>query len=116
MLANKPWMLKMMRQSGRSLWVFVILFLNIPNAAQAEKRNDGGQGATGLAELAVKANPGIAAISSGIKALQQRIHGAGAWMDPVLSLNYMNMPVDRWAPGATPMSGIGRPQLRIGIA
>ncbi len=59
-----------------------------------------------LADQAVASNPGLSAINAGIKALQARVQGAGAWMDPMLSLVYMNMPVDRWAPGASPMSGI----------
>ena len=59
-----------------------------------------------LADLAVKVNPGLAAVTLRVKALQQRVHGAGAWMDPMVSLTYMNMPVDRWAPGGSPMSGI----------
>ena len=96
----------MMMQSGPPLGILLFLFLNIPNSAAAGEAQNSGPGAAGLARIAVKANPGITAINTGIKALQQRIHGAGAWKDPVLSLNYMNMPVDRWAPGASPMSGI----------
>ena len=79
---------------------FLAALLLLPAPVQAE------ESAEALAEAAVKASQDVAAINVSIRALQQRIAGAGAWMDPVLALSYMNMPVDRWAPGASPMSGI----------
>ena len=85
--------------------VLIALLLGLPGLALAQVSTTA-DGAAELADLAVKSNPGIAALGTRISALQQRVHGAGAWLDPVLSLSYMNMPVDRWAPGASPMSGI----------
>ena len=83
--------------------ISLLLLVGSPALAQTSQPVDS---AARLADAAVKVNPGLAAITTRVKALRQRIHGAGAWMDPVVSLTYMNMPVDRWAPGASPMSGI----------
>ncbi len=88
-----------------TLSALVGLMMLAPGGASAQDK-DAGDSAQALAELAVKVNPGLAAINTRIKALRQRIHGASAWMDPVVALTYMNMPVDRWAPGDSPMSGI----------
>jgi len=76
-----------------------LLLLLLPLPASADN-------AETLAGAAVKASQDIAAINVSIRALKQRVAGAGAWMDPMVALVYMNMPVDRWAPGASPMSGI----------
>ena len=59
-----------------------------------------------LGDEAVKANPSIAAITHGVDALKQRVSGAGAWMDPIFSAEYSNMPIDSPVPGSHPMSGI----------
>jgi len=64
-----------------------------------------------LADEAVQRSPDLAAASTTIDALEQRVRGAGAWMDPQLSVTYANMPIDTWLPGSTPMSGI-QVQLR----
>ncbi len=89
-----------------SSWVLGVLLFSISAPAGALEP-DGEQDLAGkLADIAIKKNPGISAVNTKIKALQEMVHGAGAWMDPMLSLTYMNMPVDRWAPGASPMSGI----------
>lgn len=63
-----------------------------------------------LATAALKVNPGLAARREMILALEQGTRRAGAWMDPMLAVEYSNMPVDRWAPGGHPMSGI---QLKV---
>lgn len=83
-----------------------LLTLVICGAAAAQSRPTDDDHASTLADLALKANPGLAALQTRITALKQRVHGAGAWKDPMVSLVYINMPVDRWAPGASPMSGI----------
>jgi outer membrane protein TolC len=62
--------------------------------------------ALALAEQAARANPGIAAIKSRIRALEQRVRMAGAWHDPMVSVEYSNMPIDAWIPGKNGMSGI----------
>jgi cobalt-zinc-cadmium efflux system outer membrane protein len=59
-----------------------------------------------LAEQAVKRNPGIAAIKSSIQALEQRIRKAGAWLDPMLAVEYSNIPIDSWTLGDHGMSGL----------
>ncbi|MHC4816069.1 MAG: TolC family protein [Planctomycetota bacterium] len=84
----------------------MILLLGIPTTAMPQGSKRITDEAAELADAAVKGSPDITAVGTGIKALQQRVRGAGAWLDPVLSLGYQNMPVDRWAPGASPMSGI----------
>jgi outer membrane protein TolC len=97
----------MTKRKRHLIWILWAILLGGSGDARARPAAAGGEDESAeLADLALKANPDITAIESGIKALQQRIHGAGAWIDPVLSLNYQNMPVDRWAPGASPMSGI----------
>jgi outer membrane protein TolC len=63
-----------------------------------------------LAEQAVKSNPGIAALKSQIQALQQRVRQAGAWLDPRAAVEYSNVPIDSWALGDHPMSGL---QLKL---
>jgi outer membrane protein TolC len=84
----------------------VIFLLVMPTTAMSQGSNAGPDEAAVLADAAVKASPDLIAVGTGIKALQQSVRAAGAWIDPVLSLSYQNMPVDRWAPGASPMSGI----------
>lgn len=59
-----------------------------------------------LAAEAVRANPGIAAVKSRIRALEQQVRQAGAWLDPMASVEHSNMPIDAWIPGRHPMSGI----------
>jgi outer membrane protein TolC len=59
-----------------------------------------------LADQAVKRNPSIAAIKSRVRALEQRIRKAGAWLDPMVAVEYSNVPIDSWALGDHPMSGL----------
>lgn len=70
-----------------------------PEALEADHASE-------LADLAVEASPDLAAAGTAVAALEQQVRAAGAWMDPVVSVSYANMPVDRWYPGGTPMSGI----------
>lgn len=59
-----------------------------------------------LAEQAIRANPGISAVQTRIRALQQRVQRAGAWMDPVAAVEYGSIPIDSGALGDSPMSGL----------
>jgi cobalt-zinc-cadmium efflux system outer membrane protein len=59
-----------------------------------------------LADMAVASNPGIRAVEDRIGALEQKVHQAGAWMDPAISAEYSSMPIDDPVLGQHAMSGI----------
>jgi len=59
-----------------------------------------------LANLAVEANPSIRAITDRVGALEEKVHQAGAWMDPSISAEYSSMPIDDPVLGQHPMSGV----------
>ena len=94
------------RSGGAARLALATALLAAPGPVAAQAPPEGPDGSAELAALAVEANPDIAAVATGIRALEQRVAGAGAWMDPVVSVGYLNMPVDRLAPGESPMSGI----------
>lgn len=59
-----------------------------------------------LINLALKRNPKLKQIQYHIKALEKKIPQAGAWMDPMLGVSYLNAPVDTFSLGDFAMSGI----------
>jgi len=63
-----------------------------------------------LAEEAVKRNPSIAAIKSRVRGLGERVRKAGAWLDPMVAVEYSNVPIDSWVLGDHAMSGL---QLKL---
>jgi outer membrane protein, heavy metal efflux system len=75
-------------------------------AEPAPSDRSSGDASNVLAELAVKRNPSIAAIKSRVRALEQRIRKAGAWLDPKLAVEYSNIPIDSWTLGDHGMSGL----------
>jgi len=83
--------------------ITALLLLAMQSAAESPAAPDL---SAALAEQAVRANPGVAAIRSRIRALQQQVRQAGAWLNPMASVEYSAMPIDAWIPGKTPMSGI----------
>ena len=48
----------------------------------------------------------LVAIKQRISSLEYAAQRAGAWLDPQFGFDYSNMPIDRWAPGGHPMSGL----------
>jgi cobalt-zinc-cadmium efflux system outer membrane protein len=72
----------------------------IPGAARAEDRS------RALAEQALGRNPSVAALEARIAALEEQVQRAGVWSDPVVAIEYSNIPVDSWALGDHPMSGL----------
>ena len=60
--------------------------------------------AAALGDLAVQANPGVAALERRIEALRQQVTQAGAWLDPMVSVEYSGMPAASMAPGDRPVS------------
>ena len=48
----------------------------------------------------------LVAIKQRILSLEAAAERAGAWEDPRFGFDYSNMPIDRWAPGGHPMSGL----------
>ncbi len=69
-----------------------------------------GDRSTALAAQAARQNPSIAAIKSRVRALEQRIRAAGAWLDPKVAVEYSNIPIDSWTLGDHGMSGL---QLKL---
>lgn len=63
-----------------------------------------------LAELAVTSHPSIEATRSQVEALRDLASVARLWGDPMVGVEYSNVPVDRPILGAHPMSGL---QLRL---
>jgi cobalt-zinc-cadmium efflux system outer membrane protein len=59
-----------------------------------------------LADLAIASNPSMQAISDRVGALEQKVRQAGAWMDPSVSAEYSNMPLNDPVLGQHPMSGV----------
>ncbi len=59
-----------------------------------------------LAAEAVRSNPGLAALSSRIEGLRRRADASRVWKDPVVSLEYGNVPYDSFSLGDSPMSGV----------
>jgi cobalt-zinc-cadmium efflux system outer membrane protein len=59
-----------------------------------------------LAEEAVRANPGIEALRARAQELENLASVAGTWKDPMLSVEYLNAPVDSFRIDQSPMSGI----------
>ncbi|NOZ86572.1 MAG: TolC family protein [Deltaproteobacteria bacterium] len=59
-----------------------------------------------LAEQAVKANPSLASMVKQIQSLGQKAEAAVKWNDPVISVEYSNVPWDTWSLGDSAMSGI----------
>jgi outer membrane protein TolC len=106
MIVECPRILNMTQRTKGTRGLLVALLLLLPHSARGQQPGSDVDSTAALADSAVKANPDITALGTSIEALQQRVRGAGAWLDPVLSFTYQNMPVDRWAPGGHPMSGI----------
>ncbi len=59
-----------------------------------------------LAEIAVLANPDVEALAAQVAALERRSEAVRVFADPVLSVEYSNVPWDTWALGDSPMSGL----------
>lgn len=59
-----------------------------------------------LGNRAVVANPGLHALKDRVGALEQKVHLAGAWLDPTFSAEYSSMPIVNPIPDQHPMSGI----------
>jgi cobalt-zinc-cadmium efflux system outer membrane protein len=59
-----------------------------------------------LGDRAVAVNPSIQAITDRVGALEQKVRQAGAWMDPSISAEYSNVPVDDPVLGQHAMSGV----------
>ena len=59
-----------------------------------------------LGDMAVAANPSMQAIRDRVGALEQRVRRAGAWLDPSISAEYSNMPINDPVLGQHAMSGI----------
>jgi cobalt-zinc-cadmium efflux system outer membrane protein len=63
----------------------------------------------GLVDEALAANPGLEALRARIAELRELAGAAGTWDDPVIAVEYSNVPKDSWSLSDHPMSGV---QLR----
>lgn len=59
-----------------------------------------------VVQLALTAHPEIDAMQAQVEALQAAVPQARVWADPMVGLQYSNMPLTRPYPGGHPMSGI----------
>ncbi|QQR89810.1 MAG: TolC family protein [Myxococcales bacterium] len=83
------------------LWGFPI------NIVAQEQHGDAERDvAQALAEEGLRKNQGLRAIEKRIAALSENIDRAGAWMDPIASAEYSNIPIDSLRPDRHPMSGV----------
>jgi len=81
----------------------LLLLILIPDAARAD-------GSRALAREAPRQNPSIAALEARITALREQVARAGVWQDPVVAVEYSNVPIDSGVLGDHPMSGL---QLKL---
>lgn len=59
-----------------------------------------------LAEEAVRVNPGLESLEAQVEALRNSARAARRFMDPMLALEYSNVPWDTWRLNDSPMSGL----------
>jgi len=83
-----------------------------PSGAYAEdaEPRPAAAGPLALADQAVARNPGLAALTAQVEALERKVAAARVVMDPVVAAEYSAMPWDSPWPGVTPMSGV---QLKL---
>jgi outer membrane protein TolC len=67
-------------------------------------------GADELVQAALADSPRVVEIEQRIEALREAVAPAGVWKDPLVAVEYSNMPVLSPWPGAHPMSGV---QLKV---
>lgn len=84
--------------------LIVLCLLVAPGAVSAEPSPEP------LVRRALEAHPRIEGLEARVEALEHGVDGARALPEPVLALEYSNMPVDAPYPGVHPMSGV---QLRV---
>ena len=73
------------------LLLFIALLLNIQPVRAADP--EGGVMLSTLIEQALEVNPRVRQLRAGWQAAEQEIPQAGAWMDPLVGLNIMSLPV-----------------------
>jgi len=103
--------LKQTRLLMMAVRIAVILPLTAARGVAADAAGGASPGygpdiADALGDQAVKVNPSVGAVEHRVTALKQSVRAAGAWMDPMFSVEYSNMPIDNPVPGNHPMSGI----------
>ena len=81
--------------------LFVLLTLTLAAAADD---------LSALQDEAASANPSLAAQEALVRELANRAAVSGAWMDPVLAVEYSNAPIDTFGLASHPMSGL---QLKL---
>ena len=88
--------------AARALWLLLVLGPRLAAAA-----DDAPQA---LAREAEAANPSLQARAAMVDQLRARAEVAGAWPDPMVGIEYSNVPIDTWSLSDHPMAGL---QLRV---
>ncbi|MBW1811092.1 MAG: TolC family protein [Deltaproteobacteria bacterium] len=86
-----------------SLLAAVLVVLAVPLPSYASEKPDLPEE---LATRAIIANPAIKSVERQIEALLHKVDSVQVWSDPVLAVDYLNVPWDSWSLGDTPMSGV----------
>lgn len=84
--------------------VVLLLTVALPRRASADDLAD-------LVDVALTRNPSLDAIASEVAALEEKTSQVGAWKDPVLTLAYQNVPIEKPILGEEPMSML---RLQVG--
>lgn len=93
------------------LLVFAVTLPVTLPVARGESRQTGATDpAAPWVQRALEANPDLSAISLQVEALEAAAEGSRRWMDPMVSVEYSNVPWNTPTLGNSPMSGL---QLRV---
>ncbi len=98
--------------TGAAMAPLLVLLAAVSTPATAADPDASGPAATlsALADEAVDANPGLDARQAMADQLRERATVAGAWPDPMVAVEYSNVPVDSFGLSDHPMAGL---QLKL---
>lgn len=97
--------------ASRAIHLLLLLSLLASGSARAGGvPTAGGDPVSAWVQLALEANPDLEAISLQVRALEAAAEGSRRWMDPMVSVEYSNVPWRAPTLGNSPMSGL---QLRV---
>lgn len=99
MIRNSEMKLKSRRSA---ILAMPMMWLFVASSAAAGSPDDPNT----LAKMAVKANPALKSVEKQILSLRHKADAALRWRDPVLAVEYSNVPLDSWTLGHSPMSGV----------
>jgi outer membrane protein TolC len=94
--------MKTARATATAWTLLAIQILWAPIAVSAEDADD----PRGLADEAIRANPGLEALRARIEELDALAGAAGTWTDPMIGVDYLNAPVDTFSISDSPMGAL----------